>query len=55
LKNKYFSQGWLTELFEISANGETAYYATIENATHVTILKAEGAAGWAMFKKDKRN
>lgn len=55
LKNKYFSQSWLTELFEVSANGETAYYATIECATHITILKAEGTAGWAMFKKDKRN
>ena len=53
LKEK-FAENWLTDLFEISANGETAYYATIESATHVTILKAEGASGWATFKKDKR-
>jgi hypothetical protein len=53
LKSK-FSQGWLTELFEVSTNGETAYYATIESSTHVTILKADGASDWATFKKEKR-
>ena len=49
-----FSQGWLTELFEISSNGETAYYATLECATHITVLKADGMSGWATFKKEKR-
>ena len=53
LKKKY-SQGWLTELFEVSSNGETAYYATIECSTHVVIYKADGTSGWAMFKKEKR-
>lgn len=51
---KGFAQNWLTELFEVAANGETAYYATIENATHVTILKADGTNGWVVFKKDKK-
>lgn len=49
-----FSQGWLTELFEISSNGETAYYATLECATHITILKGDSVSGWATFKKEKR-
>ena len=49
-----FAESWLTDLFEISTNGETAYYATIESATHITILKADGASGWSTFKKDKR-
>jgi hypothetical protein len=51
---KKFSQGWMTELFEVSSNGETAYYATIECSTHVTILKADGTSGWATFQKEKR-
>jgi hypothetical protein len=51
---KKFSQGWMTELFEVSSNGETAYYATIECSTHITILKAEGTSGWATFQKEKR-
>ena len=53
LKHKY-SQGWLTELFEVSANGETAYYATVECSTHITIYKANGTTDWATFKKEKR-
>ena len=53
LKGKY-GQGWLTELFEISSNGETAYFATIESSTHTTIYKADGTSGWSTFKKDKR-
>jgi hypothetical protein len=50
----YFNDSWVTELFEVSSNGETAYYATVENATHITVLKAEGTSGWSLFKKDKR-
>jgi len=51
---KHFTNGWLTELFEVSANGETAYYATIECSTHITILKANGTSDWATFQKEKR-
>lgn len=53
LKSK-FNDSWMSDLFEVSANGETAYYATIESATHITIYKSEGATGWAIYKKDKR-
>lgn len=50
-----YHQYWLTDLFEVSAKGQTSYYATIHSATHVTILKAEGATSWMVFKKDKKN
>jgi len=53
LKRKY-SQGWLTELFEVSSNGETAYYAKVECSDYATIYKADGTSGWTTFKKDKR-
>jgi hypothetical protein len=45
---------WLTDLFEVSSNGETTYYATVESSTHITMLKAEGMNGWTTFKKEKR-
>lgn len=48
------NDAWLTNLFEVSANGETAYYATIESATHITIYKTAGTAGWMVFKKDRK-
>lgn len=49
-----FTESWLTDLFEISTNGETVYYATIESASHITILKADGTTGWSVFKKDRK-
>ena len=49
-----FENSWLTELFEVSANGETTYYATLESATHIKILKAEGTSGWSTFQKEKK-
>lgn len=49
-----FKVQWLTGLFEVSTNGTTQYYAVVENATHKTILKAEGSSGWMVFKKDKK-
>ncbi len=49
-----FESSWLTELFEVSSNGETAYYATIETPTHITILKADGTSGWSTFRKDRK-
>jgi hypothetical protein len=53
LKEK-FNDSWLTDLFEVSANGETSYYATVANATTTTIYKTEGITGWTTFKKDRR-
>jgi len=44
---------YLTEMFEVSANGGTSYYATIKSDTHTIILKAEGPATWIVFKKEK--
>jgi hypothetical protein len=49
-----FADSWLTDLFEVSAKGETTYYATIESATHITIYKAAGTSGWAIFSKEKK-
>jgi hypothetical protein len=48
-----YNQYWLTELFEVSSNGATAYYATVQSTTHITVLKAEPSEGWMVFKKDK--
>jgi hypothetical protein len=49
-----FDNHWLTDLFEVSANGETTYYATLESASHITILKANGISGWSTYKKDRK-
>lgn len=51
---KDFKEYWLTDLFEVAANGETAYYATIQSARHIVVLRADGASEWRVFKKDKK-
>lgn len=53
LKQDY-KQYWLTDLFEVYAKGETAYYATVHTSKHKIILKAVGASDWLVFKKDRK-
>jgi hypothetical protein len=50
-----FKDSWLTSLFEVSNEGATTYYATILGATYSTVLKADAASGWIVYKKDKRD
>jgi len=49
-----FQRQWLTDLFEISANGQTTYYATVHSSTHITTYKAEGANEWMVYHKEKK-
>jgi hypothetical protein len=49
-----FTESWLTSLFEFSGEGTTVYYATIQDATHITVLKSDGTSNWIVYKKDKR-
>jgi hypothetical protein len=45
---------WISDLFEIHTDAGTSYYATLENADQVTILKSEGTSGWQIFQKEKK-
>jgi hypothetical protein len=51
---KGFKEYWLTDLFEVAANGETSYYATVQTATHTITFRADGTTEWKVFKKDKK-
>jgi hypothetical protein len=53
LKSGY-NEYWLTDLFEVVTNGDTSYYATVQSATHITVLKADSSSGWVTFRKEKR-
>jgi hypothetical protein len=52
---KNHAKAWITDLFEITANDETSYYITIEDADQVLVLKSQAAFGWTTYKKDKKN
>jgi hypothetical protein len=54
IKRNYGSY-WISDLFEISMNNETAYYITLESGDHTLILKSAGASGWDIHKKEKKS
>jgi hypothetical protein len=45
---------WISDLFEIQSEAGTAYYATLENADQVVVLKSEGTSGWQIFQREKK-
>ncbi len=52
---KDYADYWITDLFEISADNETTYYVTVENAGKKIVLKSDGASYWNVFSKEKKN
>ena len=46
---------WVSDLFEIQSENGTSYFATLENADQIVILKSEGISGWNTFQKEKKN
>jgi hypothetical protein len=53
LKKKY-SAYWISDLFEVSKNSDTAYYITLENADATVVLKSTGGSNWEVFKSTKK-
>jgi hypothetical protein len=51
---KNYNDYWITDLFEVSKNGETYYYVTLENANTCFVLKGLAGAEWNVFKKVKK-
>ncbi|THU41698.1 hypothetical protein FAM09_06260 [Niastella caeni] len=51
---KNYSDYWITDLFEMAANSENVYYVTLESGDHKVVLKSNGANGWEVFKKERK-
>lgn len=49
-----YSDYWISDLFEISADGQTFYYVTVENSDKKIVLKSEDTSGWDVFSKEKK-
>lgn len=48
LKQRY-SNNWITDLFEMNVNGQTTYYATLENSDTRTTLRSDGSSNWENY------
>jgi hypothetical protein len=51
---KNYANYWITDLFEMVANNENAYYLTLENGDYRIVLKSNGTNGWEVFRKEKK-
>jgi hypothetical protein len=51
---KDYSNFWITDLFEMAADNETAYYVTLECSDNVIVLKSIDASNWEVFKREKK-
>jgi hypothetical protein len=45
---------WITDLFEISSDGETTYYVTIENSDKRVVLKSDDLSSWQVYSKERK-
>ena len=52
---KHYNGFWISDLFEMSAQTDTSYYITVENGDYTIVLKSNGASGWEVYKRDKKN
>ena len=53
IKNNY-SDCWITDLFEITNEQGTYYYATVENGETKTVLKSGFNSTWNVYKKTSK-
>ncbi|MFZ9388346.1 MAG: hypothetical protein ACO25B_10720 [Chitinophagaceae bacterium] len=45
---------WITDLFEVSKEGHTVYYITLEDADAKIVLKSVDGGSWENYKKVKK-
>ncbi|HET6253845.1 MAG TPA: hypothetical protein VFE32_07215 [Puia sp.] len=45
---------WITDLFEISSDGQTTYYVTVENSDKKIVLKSDDLASWQVYSKERK-
>lgn len=50
---KNYQEYWITDLFEMSADDNTNYYITLQNADQTIVLKSSGTQGWQLYRKQK--
>ena len=53
LRSQY-SGYWITSLFEIAKQDDTAYYITLEKTDEIVVLEAKGVNEWIVYKKTKK-
>lgn len=45
---------WITDLFEIDSNGQTVYYASLENSEMKVTLRSDNTTSWSIYQKESK-
>ncbi|HMH34031.1 MAG TPA: hypothetical protein VK543_13420 [Puia sp.] len=51
---KDFSDRWISGLFEVAKQDHTSYYATVEDANEMLVLKSINFNEWTVYKRTKK-
>jgi hypothetical protein len=52
---KSYEDYWISDLFELSNEDGTTYYATVENGDAKITLKSSGINGWSVYQKSRKS
>jgi len=55
LKKSYLSDYWISDVIEMSVDGQTNYYVSLESGDQTLILKSDGAGEWRVHKTFKKS
>ncbi len=50
-----YADYWITDLYEVAADGQTAYYVTLENADTKLVLKSNAEYNWNVNAKTMKD
>jgi hypothetical protein len=48
---KNYNDCWITDLFELTGDGMSTYYITVENADSKVTLRSNGTDSWDIYEK----
>lgn len=51
---KNYSDFWITDLFELVADGNGTYYITLQNSDVELVLKSDEFGSWTQYKRSKK-
>jgi hypothetical protein len=45
---------WVSDLFEMAADGQTSYYISLENSDETLVLQSSGLNSWTVYKRTRK-
>ena len=52
---EYYTEYWVTDLFELSNENGTSYFVTLKNSAETVVLSSNTQNGWELFNQYKNH